>query len=149
MKNGKTRTQRVKVLANGKYKFVKNSGSRSTKTTKKVTKRRTKRVPRRRAKRRRRIKSKKIPILPLAGLGVALAKPIENALAGDYKGALAELGARFTGYNYQSQVFDPKYALMNGYLPVVAGSIGSKVATKLGVNRALGKIPMIGKYIKL
>jgi len=87
-------------------------------------------------------KDKRMPILALAGLAVPFIKPVQNAIAGDYEGALAEIGARFTGYNYQSQVFDPKYALMNGYLPIVAGALGSKVATKLGV-------PFIGNYIKL
>ncbi len=33
MKNGKTRLQRVQVLASGKYKFVKNTKSRSSKTS--------------------------------------------------------------------------------------------------------------------
>lgn len=36
MKNGKTRLQRVQVLASGKYKFVKNIGSRARKTGKKA-----------------------------------------------------------------------------------------------------------------
>lgn len=39
MKNGKTRLQRVQVLASGKYKFVKNIGSKTRKTVKKTAKR--------------------------------------------------------------------------------------------------------------
>lgn len=37
MKNGKTRLQRVQVLASGKYKFVKNLPKGKSKTTKKLT----------------------------------------------------------------------------------------------------------------
>lgn len=103
----------------------------------------------RKTKKRRAKKDKRMPILPLAGLGIALSRPIDNALRGDYEGALAELGSRFTGYNYQSQVFDWQYALYNGYLPIVMGAIGSKVATKIGINRAIKKVPFAGKYIKL
>jgi len=41
MKNGKTRRQRVQVLASGKYKFVKNIASKAKKAVKKTTKRRS------------------------------------------------------------------------------------------------------------
>lgn len=41
MKGGKTRKQRVQVLASGKYKFVKNIGSRVKKRVKKTVKRRS------------------------------------------------------------------------------------------------------------
>ena len=100
-------------------------------------------------KKKRRKKDNRVPILTIAGVGAAVAKPIQLAAEGDIEGGLAELGARFTGYNYQSKQFDLKYALMNGYLPIVLGAIGSKVATKIGVNRAMKKIPMVGNYIKL
>ena len=100
-------------------------------------------------KRKRRTKDKRVPVLTLLGLGAAVANPVQQAIAGNYEGAIAEAGARFTGYNYQSKVFDLKYAFMNGYLPIILGALGSKAATKLGVNRAMKKIPMVGKYIKL
>lgn len=101
------------------------------------------------AKKKWRRKDKRVPLLPMAGLAVTLMKPAELALAGDYEGALAETGARFTGYNFQSGVFDLWYAVLNGYAPVVAGAIASKVMTRLGVNRMMKKIPFAGKYIKL
>lgn len=85
----------------------------------------------------------------MLGLGAAIANPVQQAIEGNYEAAIAETGARFTGYNYQSKVFDLKYAVMNCYLPIVLGALGSKIATKLGVNRAMKKIPMLGKYIKL
>ncbi len=100
-------------------------------------------------KKKRRKKDNRVPILTLLGIGAAVAKPIQQAIDGEYEAAIAEAGARFTGYNYQSKVFDLKYAFMNCWLPIIVGAVGSKVATKLGVNRAMKKIPMVGKYIKL
>ena len=96
-------------------------------------------------KRKKRVKrDNRVPLLT-----AAMANPIQQAIDGNYEAALAETGARFTGYNYQSQVFDLKYAFMNCYLPIILGAVGSKAMTKLGVNRAMKKIPMLGKYIKL
>ena len=100
-------------------------------------------------KKKRRSRDKRMSVLTMAGLFAAFSRPISNALAGNYEGALAEIGSRFTGYNFQSRVFDWRYALMNGYLPIIAGVLGSKVATKLGINRAIKNIPYAGKYIKL
>jgi len=100
-------------------------------------------------KNKRRRRDSRIPILPVAGVAIALSRPAENLLAGNYMGALAELGSRFTGYNFQSQVFDPFYSLRTTYLPIVMGAVGSKVATALGVNRTLKKVPFVGKWIKL
>lgn len=88
-------------------------------------------------------------LLTLLGLSAAVANPVQQAIDGDYEAAIAEAGARFTGYNFQSKVFDLKYAIMNCYLPIILGALGSKAMTKLGVNRAMKKIPMVGKYIKL
>ena len=45
MKSGKKRIQRVQVLANGKFKFVKNKGSSKAKPAKKRVKNTTKRTP--------------------------------------------------------------------------------------------------------
>lgn len=100
-------------------------------------------------KNKRRAKDKRFPLLLGAGLGAALSRPIENAVNGDYMGAIAEVGSRFTGYNFQSRQVDFGYALMNGYLPIILGGLGTKAMTKIGVNRELKKIPFAGKYIKL
>jgi len=101
------------------------------------------------ARRVRRHRSKTIPILPLVGLAAGMAKPVQVAMSGDYMGALAETGARYTGYNFQSGQFDLMYALMNGYLPFVAGCAGHMIAQRLGVNRTISRIPFVGKYISL
>lgn len=146
--NGKRGWSKTKPdIVGGK---VNKSPSTKRKANRKVYDVTTKRRRRSSTKKRARPKKdKRMPILTLAGIGAAVSKPIQNAIEGDYEGALAELGARFTGYNYQSKTFDWKYAAMNGYIPIIAGAIGSKIATKVGANRAIAKIPMIGKYIKL
>lgn len=100
-------------------------------------------------KRRVRHRDKRLPILPLVGIGVAMSKPIQNAVAGDYTGAIAEMSARFTGYNPQSGKVDIGYAAVNGYLPIVAGIGGSMAMDKLGVNKKLRNVPFVGKYVKL
>ena len=149
----------------GGYAFIDMKGKRGwsktnpTVTSNRNTNKRTstkkrstvKTVKRRRytQKRKRPKRDNRVPIIAAAGIGVALSKPIQNAIAGDYGGALAELGSRFTGYNYQSNTFDWKYAIIHGYLPIVAGALGSKLATKIGANRVMKKIPMLGNYIKL
>lgn len=102
-----------------------------------------------RKKRKRRSRDTRFSILTMAGLAAAFSRPFHNAVQGNYEGAIAEIGSRFTGYNFQSGIFDIKYAIMNGYVPIVLGALGSKVATRLGVNRSLKKVPVVGKYIKL
>jgi hypothetical protein len=100
-------------------------------------------------KKRRRSRGKPFSFLIGTGLGIAFSRPIQNLVDGNWEGALAEVGSRFTGYNFQSGVFDLRYAAVNGYAPIVLGAIGSKVATALGINREIKKIPYAGKYIKL
>lgn len=39
--------------------------------------------------------------------------------------------------------------LLKTYGEIVIGAIGSKIATKLGANKSMRKIPMLGKYVKL
>jgi hypothetical protein len=58
------------------------------------------------------------------------------------------LGRNFSGYDIKDNSFDigrviPTYAML------AAGFIGSKVASKIGVNAQFKRIPMIGKYVKL
>ena len=147
--NGKRGWSKTKPVTSDRKVNKPTTTKRNTIRVKPLAKRIRRRVRSYRAKRRNGTRDKRIPVLPLVGLAAAVAKPVQLAIEGNYEGAFAETGARFTGYNYQSKVFDWKYALFNGYLPIVLGAVGSKIATKLGVNKAIAKIPMIGKYIKL
>ena len=61
------------------------------------------------------------------------------------------LVTNFTGFKIKGPdagKFFPQH-LITTYGEIVAGAIGSKIATKLGVNRQFKKMPMIGKYAKL
>lgn len=49
MKNGKYRTQRVQVLASGKYKFIKNTNTKKSTSSKKRKTRRTRKVAKKRS----------------------------------------------------------------------------------------------------
>ena len=100
-------------------------------------------------KSKRRKKDKRVPILTMAGLGVALKEPIVFAMNGYYEQALYELGKTFTGYDVNTRQFDPMYALTKGYAPIIVGGLGSKAMTKIGINREIRKLPVVGKYIKL
>jgi hypothetical protein len=66
------------------------------------------------------------------------------AVMGDPMGGIAEFGARLTGYNYQSKQFDPMYAAVHGWLPIIAGIVVHKTIGK-PINKVLAraKIPYV------
>ena len=138
MKGGKTRTQRVQVLPSGKYRFVKNIGSRSrklTKTVKKITRRRFSLTRRKRSRGSRKLT---IPIAPIAGLLAGLAKPIEHALAGNFDTAFNHLSINYTGVHPVTGRFNPEW-LKIGLMPLVMGCLVHKFVggAPLNLNRVL------------
>ena len=94
-RGGGTRTQRVQVLASGKYKFVKNKGRSSTKrsTKRKASSKKRRKTKRRRnpmARRKKRNRKKRSFTIPIAVAGGLMAMPavqasINNALAGQWR----------------------------------------------------------------
>ena len=143
-RGGGTRKQRVKVLASGKFKFVKNlikSKSRSSKTkTKTKTRRKTM------AKKKRRSRKMTIPLAPIAGLAAGLAWPIEAAVNGDLHLALRRLGLRYTGFDPETGAFDIN-ALKDGVGPLIVGLLVHKFVggSPLNLNRMLASanVPFI------
>ena len=76
---------------------------------------------------------------------------IQQAMNGDINGAksyLNELAVNFTGYDAASGSWNINRAIET-YVPIVVGAMGSKLATAVGVNRYMRKVPFIGKYVKL
>lgn len=64
---------------------------------------------------------------------------------------LEVLVTNFTGFKIKGPgagQFFVQYPVKT-YGELIAGAIGSKIATKLGANRQMNKIPMLGKYVKL
>lgn len=146
---GGSRLQRVQVLASGKYKFVKNKLSRSSKKTKtsKKTTRRVRKTARR--KRRRGSGGFTIPLAPVIGLAAGMIGPIDRLIAGDAKAAVNEVAYNYLGManvGYTTPKFDPK-GMLNGLVPLALGLLVHKFVggPPLNANRMLAraKVPLI------
>jgi hypothetical protein len=66
---------------------------------------------------------------------------------------LDQIGQRYTGISFFPQRsgstgFNTTY-LFNTYGGLIAGIFGHMLASKFGVNRAMKKIPYVGKWISL
>jgi len=163
-KGGGSRLQRVKVLASGKYKFVKNIGRKRgnphpKKRRNKVTRRRRRHNPNSRNRRRN---NKKIAILPTFGAIISMGTSRDNS-KGNLLWHIMKLasGERAITYNNIMYLMDDTLAQYGGYsmlsknwkfpraiIPPLVGVVASKVASKVGLNRVLSGIPIIGKHIK-
>jgi hypothetical protein len=88
-----------------------------------------------------------LPLAVIAGfapLGIGLFGAVRRGMAGDTAGMAQEVTIRTTGYNtddghWHGGVF------MQSYGPILAGLLVHKLASKLGVNRALSgaKVPFL------
>lgn len=153
MKGGKSRTQRVKVLKSGKYKFVKNLGSR----VKKYTKRRRKSNPKRRTRkvaRRKKRGARKftLPLAVVGGLigGIGRTSPrgttlIGDVIQGDFEGLMYDAREILGGVDMYGRL-QVKW-LVETYGPIVAGLLIHKFigGPPLNLNRALAaaNVPFI------
>lgn len=142
-------------------------------TTKKLTRKVKKVAKRKRSysrKRKRRTKDKRVPLLTTIPVVYnALVEPLVGNEGMGYSGAIRAyqntndvfkagkeyiklLLGNFTGFDIDTGqwggIFGWK-SMLKTYGSMLAGYAGSKVATKLGANRALKNVPIIGKYIKL
>jgi hypothetical protein len=145
-RGGGTRLQRVQVLANGKYKFVKNTG-RKTRNRPKSQK---KRSARKRRVVRKRISFQKHkggnsmgkPFHLAANLGLAAVPSFIGLSAAfgemDWREALGHLVAAYTFWNPMTGSWDPMYGVSN-YVCIGAGMAASKLAAKFGLNKLTWK----------
>lgn len=116
------------------------------------------------SRKRRGIKDKRIPLLTtIPAVNAALIQPIFGGGAYGASGAWAKkdnpqealkefanvLSLNFTGYDINQGRFSDFNGVIQTYGSLLLGYVGSKVATKLGVNRAMQRVPLVGKYIKL
>lgn len=146
-KGGGTRKQRVKVLKSGKYKFVKNLGSRVKKYTKRSKKNNPKRRTRKLGRRKNKRRSRKftIPLAPICGIlaAPAIQAGAKAALAGDVDGVIYEAG-KFVGFT--GDRFDA-FALGSNILPIMIGILVHKFVggAPLNVNRMLAaaNVPIV------
>lgn len=96
------------------------------------------------AKAKRRANNFTISLASVAGF-VPLAKTLYDGYQfGGFSTMLNELSASMTGYNPEVKVWRAQ-TLMKGAVPVVIGLAVHKVASKLGINRMLGraKVPFL------
>jgi hypothetical protein len=146
MKGGKSRLQRVKVLASGKYKFVKNIGrkvkrkstsrtSRRSKTKKGGTRRMVRRYSR---KRRGGGKSGTRGIFKVLRLGSLLAPAAAAAMMSGSGHDKLEAGLSwYTGWSLKQQNFRLS-RMKNGWLPFLATCAVTYIAPKInGLIRRL------------
>ena len=148
-KGGGTRLQRVEVLPSGKYKFVKNTATKSTKLTKTSKKGNKKTGVRKMAKKRRRSSRKfTIPLAPIIGIVAApsMSRAIDNAVNDrGIPNILNELKG-MAGINYQTNKFDLGL-LASNLTPMVAGLLVHKFVggQPLGLNNILARanVPFI------
>jgi hypothetical protein len=78
------------------------------------------------------------------GIGSLTADPI-----GFGKGFVDQIGQHYTGYSFLSGGGMNTAYLFNTYGGLIAGYAGHMIANKLGVNRYMKKIPMVGKWVQL
>jgi len=98
----------------------------------------------RRGRRKHRRSSKMtVPVAMVAPVMMPVAEGLGMALGGDTKGGMRLITAKFTGLQADG-TFNSAY-LMNTYMPILAGVIVHKAASRFGLNAALGraKIPLL------
>lgn len=144
-RGGGTRFQKVKVLASGKYKFVKNPKSKSSNPRPSRKARKVRKVVRKRYSRKRRRRSTTIPMAPMLGIIAGLYQPITRAISGDFQGALHSLRDRGTGFddsgNFHFEWLIPMWG------PIISGLLIHKFVGgwPLNLNRTLAahRVPLI------
>lgn len=93
---------------------------------------------------KRKSKQMTIPIAVVAGFSIPAAKAWEGFKGSGISGAVAMLSRGFTGYAPWAGTWDYRDLKM-GLLPVIVGMAVHKVASALGINRALAStgIPLV------
>ena len=140
-RGGGTRLQRVKVLASGKYKFVKNLSKGAKRVTKRSRKsnpkRRTRKVTRK--KRRRGGKSLQQQVFKWLRIGSLVAPAVGEGLR--WKNQPEEIAPQilklYSGYYYPRGEFSFTW-LAQGWLPFVATTLMTAIVPKIsGIIRRL------------
>jgi len=141
-RGGGTRLQRVQVLASGKYKFVKNLSKSSTSKTKTKKKSGSKKMTN--SKKRRNFT---IPAALVSGAALGFVikpapnwdSPYEAARKGNFDIAIKNYATNMIGYRADTgAIFDTTIG-MKGLWALIGGFVIHKVASMIGLNRALGR----------
>jgi len=54
--------------------------------------------------------------------------------------------AQYTGF--KPYAVGGGWSFPSAWLPIIAGNIGSKIMSKIGANRIIRQVPLIGKHVK-
>jgi hypothetical protein len=111
-------------------------------------------------KKNRRRKKPPIAVLPLLGGVVAPAmisleksnfwNDVQTDPTKAIMGFIDQMGQRYTGFSFMGKYEGFQASQMiPTYTGLIVGMIGSKIATKTGVNRQIKRLPIIGGKIKL
>ena len=139
MKGGKSRMQRVQVLASGKYKFVKNL-TKSKSSNPKSSKKKTGKVKKMAKRKTRRNRQMTIPLALVAGAAAGAVEPLVKLAQGAPPTDVASwIIAHYTGY----KTWDNSWSLDElkiGIVPLLVGAAVHKFigGAPLNVNRMLG-----------
>ena len=140
-RGGGTRLQRVQVLASGKYKFVKNISKSSTKTK---TKKKSGSKKMATNKKRRAFT---VPAALVSGVALGFVikpasnwdSPYEAARRGNWDIAIKNYATNMIGYRADTgAIFDTTIG-MKGLWALAGGFVIHKLASIIGLNRALGR----------
>lgn len=93
---------------------------------------------------RRRNNGVKLPIAVVAGFIPGVARTLTSFQTGGWQGATQTMGQVYLGYDWLLGKWNPS-TMWYGTAPLVLGLIVHKMASMLGINRALGqaRIPFI------
>lgn len=89
-------------------------------------------------KKRRKSNGFTLPISVTAGMVAGLSEPAKRLIDGDYHNAAKAMSLRFVGYDPDSSSWHLSY-LKKGLFPVLGGVVVHKVASKIGINRAIAR----------
>lgn len=136
MKGGKSRLQRVKVLASGKYKFVKNIGRKATRRTRRKSNPSRKRGGRRMARRYRRGrrrggKNSTATLYKLIRLGALAAPAVYRVKERGFTTAAVEgMVHDYTGFILADGSW-AGHRLLHGWAPYIAACVATHGIPKL------------------
>lgn len=80
-----------------------------------------------------------LPVALLAGLAPALGQEISAYKSGGFGGVLQWTSLLTTGYDPADNQWKPGVAMQYFYGPLAVGYVAHKLASRLGINRALGQ----------
>ena len=87
-------------------------------------------------------------VAPVIGMIPGLMHAHNGYKSGGLKGGVVWGVDAYTGYSLESKTFNAEH-MKYGLYPLAGGIIASMLASKLGLNKYVSRIPIVGKKIKI